>query len=281
MDYQRGLYIKSGDVARVLMPDPLPGTDTQVRWYRKSQGIVSGYCLIWNRPCFGSAGGQSARWKCVRSSRYKARRELPLLVGHNFAANVGEVLWRHFEIDNRGLKAYAIIRDVGMLAQLARGLLYFSPQISPVPGIPFDTVVKGGIIDEVSLVENPGTPITPRHALENEYARADLDLVTKAIDIATDGDLDRVAYWPVDLIEKTKRAVQGDYSVQAWLHQLKEHFATMSALEDSDATGELTDPSLLADAGPAPEVHLTPYEDLVGPQTGRARHELILAGIGA
>ncbi len=245
----------------------LRGPDTKVYVIDAAHGLIGGLAIVWNRPVYGSSGGHPQTWKCIKAKgySYKSLKDTPLLWNHDPDQDIGEVFTKSFVEMERGIFAFATLRDPELLIKAAIGLLYYSPQLFPYGSE--SSVVKGGLMTELTITDNPGTVLSPRSMAENRAVYNKLDAIRAAI----------MNYAGVTSPDATLDDLPDDV-ISSAVSQIVAH-----APED-EATGvhegqpiDIPDSLSITDA----IGQLSPYERLVGPTDGRSRTDLRRAGIGA
>lgn len=261
-----------------IKPSSWNAPDTRVRWYKRSQGIVEGYAILWNRPTYGTYHDRPFPALHIKSDFYKVLPDTALLLDHDRAEDVGQVLDRYIKADKVGLRIYAIVRDLRVAAMVSNGLAYFSPGLDPVKR---GNKYYGGWIKELSVTTNPGTPKAGRHVYHDEATAQDLDRVENVLKLLIGADYPL----PIDMLKSGFDVLQGRYSPHSWMNRLKQHLENVASEPDGFESEPPENVGYEPDDAPlTPDEalgELSAYERLVGPQSGASRDKLRQAGIGA
>jgi hypothetical protein len=158
--------------------------DTQVMLLRPDRGLIGGFAIVWGKTVHGTVNDQPHKWQCVKSTDYVWPSDVPLLWNHDPAQDIGEVITKSIWINDLGVYVFATLRDVPLLIKARQGLLYYSPCLYPLGTA---TKVQGGLIDEITLTDSPGTPITDRHLTENAYTYQRIDAIMAELESIADG----------------------------------------------------------------------------------------------
>lgn len=248
----------------------LRGPDTRVYVLKPEFGLIGGMAIIWNRPCHGAMitpdGDVPSVWKCVKAKgySYKSLKYTPLLWAHDPDQDIGEVFTKSFIELPQGIFAFATLRDHALLIKAAAGLLYYSPRINQYG--PESSVVKGGLMTELTLTDNPGTVMNPRSIAENQAVYRKLDAIRTAImNYAGDPSAESLDDLPDDVLMQA--------ASQALVHAPEDEATGIHEGQPIDLPDDMLSPAEAV-------ASLSPYEQLVGPQTGRSRADMRRAGIG-